>query len=308
MNRPSLQLISTSSAVQVPPVQDQTCEAVDLFCRNQRSSGTANVYRSEVNLFLRSTGKSLNHVTSADILDYKTSIEGLKASTISRKLTTIRAFFRFCCAEGVIDRDPTVNVKLPKVPDPRPKSLSLPELRKLFACMDRTTPRGLRDYAMFSLMLRGGLRRAEVRGLDHSDLEPKGDFLRVHVRCGKGSKSRHVDVDLSCYDAVMDYTRSLDIEPEGPVFLSEARGFCKVPGRISLSSINARLRIYSRLSNIKCTVHSLRHSYATLCEQGGCHLEDLRESLGHSSLAVTQRYIKRLTDKRNVCMDFLPAL
>ena len=117
-----------------------------------------------------------------------------------------------------------------------------------------------------------------------------------------------MDVDLSIYDAVQSYTKALGIEdPTGPVFLSEVRGFCKSPGRISLSSINARLKVYSEASGVPCTVHSLRHSYATMAEQGGAHLKDLQDSLGHSSLATTQKYIRRLNDQRNPVMDFVPT-
>jgi len=323
---PSLQLLPSrsSSALVLDLPVDRTREAVDLFLANQNSPGTRSVYGSFLYLVSPFTEKRLDQLQSSDLLTYKNSLQGpkvsetshetfsepsqLKPATISRKLTTLRAFFRFCLAEGIIDRDPSASVKLPRIPDPRPKALSLSELRKLFSVIDRTTPGGLRDYAMFRLMVSGGLRRAEVRDLDHADLEPKDGFLRVHVRNGKGGKSRHVDVDLSVYDAVQSYTKALGIEdPTGPVFLSEVRGFCKSPGRISLSSINARLKVYSEASGVPCTVHSLRHSYATMAEQGGAHLKDLQDSLGHSSLATTQKYIRRLNDQRNPVMDFVPT-
>jgi len=306
MNKPVLQLLPsrTSSAVAIDFLQ----EVLNLFISNQNSPGTQRTYRTELDLFFRFTEKRVDQVASGDLLTYKDSLQGLKPATISRKLTTLRAFFSFAVAEGIIDRDPTVNLKLPKVPEGSPKALSIVELKRLFACIDRTTPGGLRDYAMFRLMVSGGLRRAEVRDLDHADLEPKDGFLRVHIRNGKGGKSRHVDVDLSIYDAVQSYTKALGIEdPTGPVFLSEVRGFCKSPGRISLSSINARLGVYSGLSGVKCSVHSLRHSYATMAEQGGAHLKDLQDSLGHSSLATTQKYIRRLNDRRNPTMDFVPV-
>ena len=303
---PTLQLITTSSAL--TQVQDRTREVLDLFLANQNSEGTKRTYRVELNLFFRFIGKTVDQVTSGDLLSYKDFISHLRPATISRKLTTLRAFFSFAVAEGIIDRDPTVNLKLPKVPEGSPKALGIVELKRLFTCIDRTTPGGLRDSAMFRLMVSGGLRRAEVRDLDHADLEPKDGFLRVHIRNGKGGKSRHVDVDLSVYDAVQSYTKALGIEdPTGPVFLSEVRGFCKSPGRISLSSINARLGVYSGLSGVKCSVHSLRHSYATMAEQGGAHLKDLQDSLGHSSLATTQKYIRRLNDRRNPTMDFVPV-
>ena len=302
---PTLQLITTSSAL--TQVQDRTREVLDLFLANQNSEGTKRTYRVELNLFFRFIGKTVDQVTSGDLLSYKDFISHLRPATIGRKLTTLRAFFQFCLAEGIIDRDPTVNLKLPKVPEGSPKALSIVELKRLFTCIDRTTPGGLRDSAMFRLMVSGGLRRAEVRDLDHADLEPKDGFLRVHIRNGKGGKSRHVDVDLSIYDAIMEYARSMGVDFSGPVFLGEVRGFKKTPGRISLSSINARLKVYSEASGVPCTVHSLRHSYASLAEGNGCLLEDLRTALGHSSLSTTQKYIRRLNDQRNPVMDFVPT-
>jgi len=306
---PSLQLLPSrsSSALVLDLPVDRTREAVDLFLANQNSPGTRSVYGSELGLFFKFIGKTVDQVTSGDLLSYKDFISHLRPATIGRKLTTLRAFFSFAVAEGIIDMDPSGNLKLPKVPEGSPKALSIVELKRLFACIDRTTPGGLRDYAMFRLMVSGGLRRAEVRDLDHADLEPKDGFLRVHVRNGKGGKSRHVDVDLSVYDAIMEYVRSMGVDFSGPVFLGEVRGFKKTPGRISLSSINARLGVYSGLSGVKCSVHSLRHSYATMAEQGGAHLKDLQDSLGHSSLATTQKYIRRLNDRRNPTMDFVPV-
>ena len=306
---PSLQLLPSrsSSALVLDLPVDRTREAVDLFLANQNSPGTRSVYGSELHLFFRFTEKRVDQVASGDLLTYKDSLQGLRPATIGRKLTTLRAFFSFAVAEGIIDRDPTINLKLPRTPDGRPRSLSLPDLRKLFSCIPRDTARGKRDYALFFLLFQTGTRRAELVALDFSDLELKEDFLRVHVRCGKGGKSRHVDTSLEVYEAIMDYVRSMGVDFSGPVFLGEVRGFKKSPGRISLSSINARLKVYSEASGVPCTVHSLRHSYASLAEGNGCLLEDLRTALGHSSLSTTQKYIRRLNDQRNPVMDFVPT-
>ncbi|PIV82368.1 MAG: hypothetical protein COW52_13980, partial [Nitrospirae bacterium CG17_big_fil_post_rev_8_21_14_2_50_50_9] len=126
---PTLQLITTSSAL--TQVQDRTREVLDLFLANQNSEGTKRTYRVELNLFFRFIGKTVDQVTSGDLLSYKDFISHLRPATISRKLTTLRAFFSFAVAEGIIDRDPTVNLKLPKVPEGSPKALSIVELKRL---------------------------------------------------------------------------------------------------------------------------------------------------------------------------------
>ena len=117
MNRPSLQLLPsrTSSAVVLDLPVDRTAEVIRDFIRNQNSPGTRSVYGSELGLFFKFTGKRAGRIQSSDLLTYKDSLQGLRPATISRKLTTLRAFFSFAVAEGIIDRDPTVNLKLPKV-------------------------------------------------------------------------------------------------------------------------------------------------------------------------------------------------
>ena len=250
---------------------------------------TCEEYARDVDLFAAFLGeRALENVTTSDVRRYIMHISGkldYSAVSIRRKVAAIRSFFEFLRLEGRRKDDPTVDLKLPKIPKRLPKVLSEDDVSKFL----RTTLAGqgdfarLRNRAMLEVFYASGIRRAELRGLelDKVDLERRTMIVR-----GKGDKERLVFVNEAAADAMRSYLGFRPRTDERAFFVGE-RG-----ERLSLSAINKIVRILARLSGLKTvpSPHVLRHSFATHLLENGADLMVIKELLGHESLATTQIY------------------
>lgn len=218
-------------------------------------------------------------------LDYLRS-EGFRATTIGRKLTSVRVFNRFLIDCGLLEEDATVGQTLPKPSRRLPATLTVEEVAALLEQPDIHQPSGLRDRAMLELMYASGLRVSELVGLEFADLDMQEDL----VRCvGKGNKERVAPFGENAHICLMAYFEfgrpKLFRAPDNHVFIGPRGalsrvGFWKIVKRYAgKAGIEARV-----------TPHVLRHSFATHLLDGGADLRSIQEMLGHSSLATTQIY------------------
>ncbi|MCC6484235.1 MAG: site-specific tyrosine recombinase XerD [Armatimonadetes bacterium] len=218
-------------------------------------------------------------------LEYLRS-EEYRATTIARKLTSIRVFSLFLVDSSVLNQNPTASHALPKPARRLPGTLTLEEVEALLDEPDLTEPAGLRNRAMLELMYASGLRVSELVSVKFSDL----DLQEGLVRCvGKRNKERVVpfgesaDICLRAYieSARPALARKLDehvfVGPRGPL---TRVGFWKIVQRYAKSA-GIRTRV---------TPHVLRHSFATHLLDAGADLRSIQEMLGHSSLTTTQIY------------------
>lgn len=217
-----------------------------------------------------------------------------KKSSIARKLSTLRSFFRYLVREKLVPTNPAKIVSTPKVEKPLPKTLTVDETFKI---LDSSVPhmemisdneaqfRISRDRAILELLYSSGLRVGELVGLDLKHLNINLGIVRV---MGKGKKERIVPVGEKAIEALRSYLRSRgDPDSEEPLFLN-SRG-----GRLTSRSVERLVKKYTRASGIIRTVspHSLRHSFATHLLDAGADIREIQEMLGHASLSTTQRYI-----------------
>ena len=140
-----------------------------------------------------------------------------------------------------------------------------------------------------------------------------GDHYRVYIRRGKGGKSRAIDVgkNVGIAEPIFKYLDARGaIKGAYPVFVSEKKGYGKYreDDRITKTTIWTRLKYYSNKIGINIHPHGCRHSFSIFCNEGGCDLNELRKTLGHSSLTTTQIYISRINQGRNRTTDYLPVL
>ena len=216
----------------------------------------------------------------------------LKKVSINRKVSSLRAFYKFLLREGVMKHDPAQGVQTPKMEKYMPTFLSVDEAFDLLnAFRDNSSASGLRNLAMLELFYSSGLRLAELAGLDTEDVH--FDAALVKVR-GKGKKERIVPVGAQALAAVRKYlsaTEDLRKEPsadlfKGALFLNE-RG-----KRITTRSIARMVDAATVKSGIgrKISPHALRHSFATHLLAAGADLRSIQEMLGHESLSTTQKY------------------
>jgi site-specific recombinase XerD len=210
-------------------------------------------------------------------------------ATISRTAASLRSYFRWCARRGLMVDDPAARLAAPS-PDSRlPRVLGHRELGHLLEPPPTASP-GVppeverRDDAVLELLYGGGLRVAELCGLDVADV----DLERLVVRVtGKGSKQRRVLIHEECARAVRAWldgareTMLTDESPAGVLFVNR-RG-----KRIGPRDVR---RLLDRRSPVPTHPHALRHSFATHLLDGGADLRVVQELLGHASLQTTQVY------------------
>jgi integrase/recombinase XerC len=215
-----------------------------------------------------------------------------RKSSIARKLSTLRSFFRYLVREQIVPSNPAKSVSTPKVEKTLPTTLTVDETFRLMespkGLPEKSSggpmEKGLRDHAILELLYSSGLRVSELVGLDSNQLDLELGVVRV---MGKGRKERIVPVGMKAIDALKVYLeRRGRLKEEEPIFINS------LGGRLTARSVGRLIKKYTRHSGIfrKVSPHSLRHTFATHLLDAGADIREIQEMLGHSSLSTTQRY------------------
>jgi site-specific recombinase XerD len=218
------------------------------------------------------------------------SRRGAAASTVARKLASLRALFRALRETGAVEQNPAELLSAPKRPRHLPKTLRPDEVSRLLDRIPAATPLELRDRALLELAYATGLRAEELVSLDVGSVDFDAEEARVE---GKGGKTRVVPIGEHALRAL---TRYLD---RGRPALGSGDGhpalfLSKSGRRLSTSDVRRRLRVWTRHAALAGGVspHWLRHSFATHLLEGGADLRAIQELLGHASLSTTQVYTR----------------
>ncbi len=268
------------------------------------SPETIRNYRSDLHQltkFLQRTRQEtlpihIGTITSDDIRTYlhRLDQEGEKASSLARKLACLRSFFRFLVREGQLRKNPTENLRSPKLPKPLPRVLTKDDAAALMEFPTGQSPLSLRDRALLETMYSTGARVSEVVGINLEDVNETDGIVCLR---GKGRKERLVPIGDLALHAIRQYRRSLKAPVRSghlssPMFLNH-RG-----GRITTRSVARMVTRYSRrLPGGAVSPHALRHSYATHLLDEGADLRSIQEMLGHASLSTTQKYTHLAMDQ-----------
>jgi len=258
------------------------------------AENTVTAYRRDLRdftNFLRGAGQdSVRTATRQQVIDYLGHLRklGLKRGTVARKLTAIRQIYKFLLREDLTDTDPTANVDGPRLSKRLPEVLSEEQCMRLLQVPDVSTPKGLRDAAMITLLYATGLRVSELVNLDIHALNVEEQLVRVK---GKGGKERLVPVAPAALELVSRYmtTARAEFDRHGntsAIFLTRlGRPFTR-------AGFWKMLKQHAAAAGLPNTVspHTLRHSFATHLLHGGADLRAIQEMLGHSSLSVTETY------------------
>jgi integrase/recombinase XerC len=221
-----------------------------------------------------------------------------KKSSIGRKLSTLKSFFRFLLREGEVERDPTVLISSPKQDQPLPTHLVVDDMFRLLETPPNDTPAGLRDRAMLEVLYSCGLRVSELVGLNWGDIDSNVEVVRVK---GKGNKERIVPIGRKALEALELYRARISelLAPKRRNRFSSATSATSLPvflntrgGRLTTRSVARFVSSYARACGIalKTSPHALRHTFATHLLDAGADLRSIQELLGHSSLSTTQKY------------------
>ena len=216
---------------------------------------------------------------------------GYSRSSVVRKLSVLRSFFGWMLDEGLVQQDPIPRMSPMRKDFILPNFLSVEEVNALISVASDTEKQAgisVRDTAILELIYGAGLRVGETFGLDVEDIDMKQMQVKVF---GKGSRERIALFGKSAKTALHSYISSVRHkfcrdEDTKALFLSR-NGV-----RLSIRSIQDRIRKYARLSGLGSRVHThtLRHSFATHMIDGGADLRVVQDLLGHSSPTTTQIY------------------
>jgi integrase/recombinase XerC len=215
-----------------------------------------------------------------------------KKSSIARKISTLRSFFRYLIREQVIPFNPAKSVSTPKVEKTLPTTLTVDEAFRLMESpksileksSDASKENALRDRAILELLYSSGLRVSELVGLNLNQLDLDLGSVRV---MGKGRKERIVPVGVKAIEAAKAYLEERGaLKGDDPIFVNS------FGGRLTARSVGRLVKKYTRHSGIfrKVSPHSLRHTFATHLLDAGADIREIQEMLGHASLSTTQVY------------------
>jgi integrase/recombinase XerC len=212
-----------------------------------------------------------------------------RKSSVGRKLSSAKGFFRFLLRREAIARDPSAGLSTPKKDQQLPVHLTVDDMFRLLDAPPKDTPAGLRDRAMLEVLYSCGLRVSELMALDWSDIDTTLELVRVR---GKGGKERLVPIGQKAMAALTTYRQRItDLCPRR---LRDEQAVClnRRGERLTTRSVARLLEHYVAVSGIatKASPHALRHSFATHLLNAGADLRSIQELLGHASLSTTQKY------------------
>lgn len=275
----------------VPPA---FAEAVACYCdyvefERRYSPHTVGAYRRDLTDFAQRCARAgVDDPAAVDrrfLRSYLAALStlGYARSTVARKASSLRSFFRYLRRLGLIEADPAARLVAPKLERRLPRVPSVAGVEALLEHCD-DTPTGLRDRAIVELLYGCGIRVSELVGICF------GDFANGWlVVWGKGSKQRQVpmgDPAMAALDAYLARGRDAILTEAGAALAADDRVFLNTAGR-PMTTRDVR-RVLERLAPF--SPHSLRHACATHLLEGGADLRSVQELLGHASLTTTQTY------------------
>jgi integrase/recombinase XerD len=265
-------------------------DKIHTFLSSKRVEGlsdqTLNGYKLELNLFAKKNKKLVADITSADIRVYLGELEGLKSSTVGKKLNVLKSFFGFLTGEEIIRRDPTTKIKQPKEEKRIPKALTIEELEML-----RESCQTIRQRAFIEILYATGCRLSEVHQINRQDINFQSMSCRI---IGKGNKEREVYFSFKAIYHLKKYLFQRNDE-EDALMVTERKPY----RRLSKRGIQREINVIAKNAGLekKVTPHVMRHTFATLTLNNGADLVAVQELLGHSSSETTLRYA-RITEER----------
>lgn len=230
--------------------------------------------------------KPIEEATNKKILRYIDYLldKKLKPKTINCHLDSIRGFYEYLIREEeVAIINPVKHGYALRMSRPLPKHLREEEITVLFDSI-----KAHRDKAMFTLMLRCGIRVEEVANLTLNAIDLKR--RKIYVYNGKGNKDRVVYISRDSYNTLVKYLRVRPSSRAKKIFLVD-KGACR--GKpISVRGIQKRMEYYARKVELKVSCHHLRHTMATQLLNADADLVTIQDLLGHTRIKTTQRYCK----------------
>jgi len=235
---------------------------------------------------------SLKDVDKHVLRDYMSRLmeRGVARTSIARKLSAIRSFYRYLMREEMLPASPADTTSSPKLDKRLPMFLTVEQMEQLLNAANLSKPEGMRDRALMELLYGGGLRVSELVSLNVEQVDlGSGEIL---VR-GKGAKERVVLIGEPAIEALRNYLASGRPRLFGTrVRMTKAIFINRFGARLTERSVQIRLTEMAKKAGLgkKVHPHILRHTFATHLLDGGADLRVVQELLGHANLSSTQIY------------------
>ena len=259
-----------------------------LYIEKGLSNNTVSSYQNDIkSFFLWLDENSFNplNINASDANNYVSKLfgDGLKSSSVNRKISAIKSFYIFLQKKKIIMKSPIADIVMPKQEKYLPVSMSEEEVERLLNSPDLNIQIERRDKAMIEVLYATGIRISELTNLKLTDLDINRSVLKVF---GKGSKERLVPFGEKAAESLNLYLTDRKDLKSKEIFLSN-RGT-----KISRGAFWQRIKIYTKRENLKISIspHTLRHAFATHLLNRGADLRSVQILLGHSDLSTTQIY------------------
>jgi len=277
----------------------------------RRSQKTIGSYSKDTRYFFDYLGKmgiqditGVNAQILSEYIQYLAAGKNYKPRSLARAIASLKALFEFLKSEEIIEDNPTVRLKSPRLPKSIPRYLSKTEVEKLITAADDGTDRGKRDAAMLTMLFYTGLRLSEIISLKLKDLA--GDFSTVEVRHGKGDKYRILPLHPVLQTVLKYYLAEIRKGEDSPYLFPGVRGEKLAPATVR----NIVYRTTKKADiNKDVSPHVLRHSIATcLAQTDGVDILDISKFLGHSKLSTTKVYLHADLKHLRQAVERLPVI
>jgi integrase/recombinase XerD len=250
------------------------------------SANTIAAYRNDLEKAAEDLGASLGAANRDSLATLGQKWAGLAASTVARRSSALRRFFRFLVDDGLRADDPSAALPQPKLQRPLPRVLSEADVEAMFeAAGDKASsgePLALRNMALLELLYGSGLRASEVISLPRAAVRHGQPFLILR---GKGAKERLVPISSRAESAVKAWLENV---PASSAWLFP--GGKKHISRVRLFQLVREMAADAGIPPERISPHVLRHAFATHLLSGGADLRVLQALLGHADIATTQIY------------------
>jgi integrase/recombinase XerC len=263
------------------------------YLRNERnvSPHTLRSYHSDLeqlSIFLGDSELSaVDHQTLRRFIAHLMQVD-TKKSSIARKLSAIRTFFRYLNREGILTSNPARLVATPRRERRLPAVLTADDAIRLMESPKEKKPADhdavLRDRAVLETLYSTGIRASELIGMNREDIDRYDSLIRIR---GKGRRERIVPIGTKALEAIDAYLGRLAGSSDvAAVFLGPSGK------RLTARTVQRILENHRKQLGLlqKASPHTLRHSFATHLLESGADLRAIQELLGHASLSTTQRY------------------
>ncbi|MCA1059779.1 tyrosine-type recombinase/integrase [Rossellomorea aquimaris] len=280
-------------------------DGVDLFIKDAKIRNlrehTIKYYENELRAFKRllegqdvdtTPGNITPEIIRENVILYLRDVKGLKITSVNTRLRAIRAYFNFLYERNYLPTNPMRDVKQVRDRKSVIATFSVKQLNDLLNQPDLKTFTGVRDYTLMLLLVETGIRANELVGLKITDIH--WDESNLLIRNTKGYKQRMVPLSVTMKDQLRRYSaiRGVIVDCDSLFVTVDETPLTKrqIQNRISQYGKDAKI------SNVRCSPHTFRHTFAKLSVKNGAGIFELQTILGHTTMDMVKTYVNLFSD------------